>query len=39
MQFTLMTGLSGIEDYPDLARTADEAAFYSLAVPDSLFYP
>ncbi|MCB1695479.1 MAG: TIGR03619 family F420-dependent LLM class oxidoreductase [Halioglobus sp.] len=39
MRFTLMTGLGGIEDYPDIARTAEQAGWTSLAIPDSLFYP
>jgi len=39
MRFTLQTGLGGIEDYPELARTAEASGFYSMAVPDSLFYP
>jgi alkanesulfonate monooxygenase SsuD/methylene tetrahydromethanopterin reductase-like flavin-dependent oxidoreductase (luciferase family) len=39
MRFTLMTGLGGIEDYPDLAREAEACGYHSLAVPDSLFYP
>ncbi len=39
MRFTLMTGLGGIEDYPDVARTAEATGWTSLAIPDSLFYP
>jgi probable F420-dependent oxidoreductase len=39
MRFTLMTGLGGIEDYPDIARTAEKSGWTSLAIPDSLFYP
>lgn len=39
MRFTLMTGLGGIEDYSDIARTAEQSGWTSLAVPDSLFYP
>jgi len=39
MRFTLMTGLGGIEDYTDVARTAENTGWTSLAVPDSLFYP
>ncbi|MCK7513421.1 MAG: hypothetical protein MZV70_61605 [Desulfobacterales bacterium] len=35
----MMTGLGGIEDYPDIARTAQACGWTSLAVPDSLFYP
>lgn len=38
MRFTLNTGLGGIEDYPDMARTAEAAGWTSLALPDSLFY-
>ena len=29
MRFTLMTGLGGIEDYPDIARTAEQAGWTS----------
>jgi probable F420-dependent oxidoreductase len=39
MRFTLMTGLGGIEHYPVLARSAEEAGWTSFAIPDSLFYP
>ncbi len=39
MRFTLMTGLGGIEDYPQLARTAEDSGWSPLAIPDSLFYP
>lgn len=39
MRFTLMTGLGGIEDYVELARSAETAGWSSLAIPDSLFYP
>jgi probable F420-dependent oxidoreductase len=39
LRFTLMTGLGGIEDYPEIARVAEECGFHSLAIPDSLFYP
>tara|TARA_R110001592_G_scaffold363372_1_gene686102 strand:- start:224800 stop:225669 length:870 start_codon:yes stop_codon:yes gene_type:complete len=39
MRFTLTSGLGGIEDYPAIARTADDSGWTSLAVPDSLFYP
>jgi alkanesulfonate monooxygenase SsuD/methylene tetrahydromethanopterin reductase-like flavin-dependent oxidoreductase (luciferase family) len=39
MRFTLMTGLGGIEDYPDIARAAEDCGWTSLAIPDSLFYP
>lgn len=39
MRFTLMTGLGGIEDYSQLARTAEATGWASLAIPDSLFYP
>lgn len=39
MRFTLMTGLGGIEDYPQLARAAEDSGWTSLAIPDSLFYP
>ena len=36
MRFTLMTGLGGIEDYNDVARTAEAAGWTSLAISDSL---
>jgi probable F420-dependent oxidoreductase len=39
MRFTLLTGLGGIEDYADLALTAESAGFHSMAIPDSIFYP
>jgi probable F420-dependent oxidoreductase len=39
MRFTLMTGLGGVEDYPEIARAAEAAGWTSLAIPDSLFYP
>ncbi len=39
MRFSLLTGLGGIEDYPELARTAEAVGFHSLAIPDSIFYP
>jgi len=39
MRFTLMTGLGGIEDYPEIARAAETTGWTSLAIPDSLFYP
>lgn len=39
MRFTLLTGLGGVEDYTDIARTAEAGAFHSLAIPDSIFYP
>ena len=39
MRFTLMAGLGGIEDYPDLAVAAEDSGWTSFAVPDSLFYP
>ena len=39
MRFTLLTGLGGIEDYIDIARTAEQAGYHSLAIPDSIFYP
>lgn len=39
MRFTLLTGLGGIEDYVEIARTAEQAGYHSLAIPDSIFYP
>lgn len=39
MRFTLMTGLGGIEDYPQIAQAAESSGWSSLAIPDSLFYP
>ena len=38
MRFTLMTGLGGVEDYPEMARAAEASGWTSLAIPDSLFY-
>ena len=39
MRFTVMTGLGGVEDYPAIATTAEDAGWTSMAIPDSLFYP
>ena len=39
MRFTVMTGLGGVEDYPAIATTAEQAGWTSMAIPDSLFYP
>jgi probable F420-dependent oxidoreductase len=39
MRFTLMTGLGGVEDYPEMAGAAEASGWTSLAIPDSLFYP
>ena len=39
MRFSILTGLGGIEDYPQIARAAEAAGFHSLGLPDSLFYP
>lgn len=39
MRFTLLTGLGGIEDYTEIARTAEASGYHSLAIPDSIFYP
>jgi alkanesulfonate monooxygenase SsuD/methylene tetrahydromethanopterin reductase-like flavin-dependent oxidoreductase (luciferase family) len=39
VRFTLMTGLGGIEDYPEIACSAEQSGWTSLAIPDSLFYP
>jgi probable F420-dependent oxidoreductase len=39
MRFSLLTGLGGVEDYLEIARTAEDKGFNSLAIPDSIFYP
>lgn len=39
MRFSLLTGLGGVEDYLEIARTAEDTGFNSLAIPDSIFYP
>lgn len=39
MKFSLLTGLGGVEDYPEIAGTAEAVGFDSLAIPDSIFYP
>ncbi|OQS12867.1 LLM class F420-dependent oxidoreductase [Nocardia donostiensis] len=38
MKFTLGIALSPLEQLPELARTAEECGFSSIALPDSLFY-
>ncbi|NEW38755.1 TIGR03619 family F420-dependent LLM class oxidoreductase [Nocardia cyriacigeorgica] len=38
MKFTLGIALSQLEQLPELARTAEECGFSSIALPDSLFY-
>lgn len=39
MRFTLMLGLGGHQDYLDVARTAEEAGWVTVSVPDSIFFP
>ena len=39
MRFTLMLGFSHFADYPLLARTAEQAGWSSVSMPDSLFFP
>ncbi|MBF6349686.1 MULTISPECIES: TIGR03619 family F420-dependent LLM class oxidoreductase [Nocardia] len=38
MKFSLGVALSPLEQLPELARTAEEVGFSSIALPDSLFY-
>ncbi|MFE3442240.1 TIGR03619 family F420-dependent LLM class oxidoreductase [Nocardia sp. NPDC059180] len=38
MKFTVGIALSPLEQLPELARTAEECGFSSIALPDSLFY-
>lgn len=38
MHFTLAVAMSRPEDYPSLARTAEECGFDQIAVPDSIFW-
>jgi probable F420-dependent oxidoreductase len=38
MKFTLSVALSPLDHLTELARTAEEAGFTSIALPDSLFY-
>ncbi|WP_433665131.1 TIGR03619 family F420-dependent LLM class oxidoreductase [Nocardia sp. CA-128927] len=38
MQFSLGIALSPLEQLPELAKTAEECGFSSIALPDSLFY-
>ncbi|RJO78680.1 TIGR03619 family F420-dependent LLM class oxidoreductase [Nocardia panacis] len=38
MKFTLGIALSPLDQLPELARTAEECGFSSIALPDSLFY-
>ncbi|MDP9100922.1 MAG: TIGR03619 family F420-dependent LLM class oxidoreductase [Actinomycetota bacterium] len=38
MHFTMAVAMSRPEDYPALARTAEQAGFHQVAVPDSIFW-
>lgn len=38
LQFTLGIALSPLDQLPELAKTAEECGFSSIALPDSLFY-
>ncbi|SDY17591.1 probable F420-dependent oxidoreductase, Rv2161c family [Amycolatopsis xylanica] len=38
MKFTLSVAMNPLEHFADLARTAEEYGFSSIALPDSLFY-
>ncbi|MFD8497525.1 LLM class F420-dependent oxidoreductase [Amycolatopsis sp. NPDC059657] len=38
MKFTLSVAMNPLEHFADLARTAEECGFSSIALPDSLFY-
>lgn len=39
MRFTLQLGFARYPDYQQIARTAEEAGFSSIGLPDSFFYP
>ena len=39
MRFTLQLGFARYPDYQEIARTAEEAGFGSVGLPDSFFYP
>ncbi len=38
MKFSLGVAMSPLEQLPELAKTAEECGFSSIALPDSLFY-
>lgn len=38
MKFTMSVAMSPLDQLPELARTAEECGFHSIALPDSLFY-
>ena len=38
MQYTCSVAMSGINDFVEIARTAEELGFDSIALPDSIFY-
>ncbi|MFC7343369.1 TIGR03619 family F420-dependent LLM class oxidoreductase [Saccharopolyspora griseoalba] len=38
MKFTMSVAMSPLDQLPELARTAEECGFTSIALPDSLFY-
>jgi probable F420-dependent oxidoreductase len=39
VRFTLMLGFSRFQDYPAIARAAEQAGWTSVSMPDSLFFP
>jgi len=38
MKFSLAIAMSPLDQLPELARTAEECGYASVALPDSLFY-
>jgi probable F420-dependent oxidoreductase len=39
MKYTLMLGLGGVDEYLEMARTADQAGWDCIGLPDSIFFP
>ncbi len=39
MRFTMMLGIGGFQDYMEVAKTAEEAGWATLSLPDSFFFP
>ncbi|HET9564113.1 MAG TPA: LLM class F420-dependent oxidoreductase, partial [Mycobacterium sp.] len=38
MKYTCSVAMSGINDFVEITRTAEELGFDSIALPDSIFY-
>ena len=38
MQYTCSVAMGPVEELIEIARTAEEVGFHSIALPDSLFY-